>query len=235
MEHSTEILYNNTGVFCTSEHRFGSDALLLARFCEPKRAQKAADLCSGCGIVALEWHDRGHRGECAAIELAPEGSALLRAALDEQSINHIIPYCADLRTFREGEGTFDICACNPPYFTEGPQSPNSARATARHENTCTLEDVCTCAFRLLKTGGKLALCHRPERLAEVMAVLRQHRLEPKRLAFVKNKADGLPWLFLVEAQKCRRTGLRIESDVLLSAGAAMYGAGVKGGSTESNG
>ena len=32
-----------------------------------------------------------------------------------------------------------------------------------------------------------------------------------------------PWLFLVEAQKNRRTGLRIEPDVLITAGAAMYG------------
>ena len=94
---------------------------------------------------------------------------------------------------------------------------------ARHETDCTLEDVCACGFRLLKDGGRLALCHRPERLAEVLAVLRAHRLEPKRLAFVKNRPDAAPWLFLVEAQKNRRTGLRIEPDVLITAGAAMYG------------
>ena len=58
---------------------------------------------------------------------------------------------------------------------------------------------------------------------EVLDVLRAHRLEPKRLAFVKNKADGAPWLFLVEAQKNRKTGLRVEPDVLISAGAALYG------------
>lgn len=223
MEHSTEVLYNKTEVFCTPAHRFGSDALLLARFCEPKRAQTAADLCSGCGIVALEWHDRGHRGSCAAVELQPEGSALLTEAITAQSIEHITPYNTDLRSFRQGEGQFDVCACNPPYFTAGPQSQSTARADARHENTCTLEDVCRCAFRLLKDGGRFAVCHRPERLAEVLAVLRANRLEPKRLAFVKNKADGAPWLFLVEAQKNRKTGLRIEPDVLIEAGAAMYG------------
>ena len=190
MEHSTEILYNKTEVYCSAVHRFGSDALLLARFCEPRRSQKAADLCSGCGIVSLEWHDRGHRGPCAAVELQPEASALLQEAVAAQGIEHITPYLADLRTFREGEGQFDVCACG---------------------------------FRLLKDGGKLSLCHRPERLAEVLAVLRAHRLEPKRLAFVKNKPDAAPWLFLVEAQKNRRTGLRIEPDVLITAGAAMYG------------
>ena len=196
MEHSTEILYNKTEVSCSAVHRFGSDALLLARFCEPRRSQKAADLCSGCGIVSLEWHDRGHRGPCAAVELQPEASALLQEAVAAQGIGHITPYLADLRTFREGEGQFDVCACNPPYFTAGPQSTDAGRATARH---------------------------RPERLAEVLAVLRAHRLEPKRLAFVKNKPDAAPWLFLVEAQKNRRTGLRIEPYVLITAGAAMYG------------
>ena len=226
MEHSTEILYNKTEVFCSAVHRFGSDALLLARFSEPKSRQKAADLCSGCGIVSLEWHDRGHRGECTAVELQPEASALLAEALAAQNIEHITPVCADLRRFpegRAGEGTYDLCACNPPYFTAGFQSADPARATARHETDCTLEDVCACAFRLLKDGGRLTLCHRPERLAEVLAVLRAHRLEPKRLAFVKNKPDAAPWLFLVEAQKNRKTGLRVEPDVLISAGAALYG------------
>ena len=64
-----------------------------------------------------------------------------------------------------------MCACNPPYFTDGPQSQNAAHALARHEHTCTLDDVCQCAFRLLKDGVRFALCHRPERLAEVLAVL----------------------------------------------------------------
>ena len=167
MEHSTEILYNKTEVYCSAVHRFGSDALLLARFCEPKRSQTAADLCSGCGIVSLEWHDRGHRGPCAAVELQPEASALLQQAVAEQGIGHITPHLADLRSFREGEGQFDVCACNPPYFAAGPQSAKAGRAMARHETDCTLEDVCACGFRLLKDGGRLALCHRPERLAEV--------------------------------------------------------------------
>ena len=218
-----EILDNGTRVLTAPGATFGTDALLLARFCEPKRSQTAADLCSGCGIVALEWHDRGHRGPCAALELQPEGSALLADAVTEQDIGHITPHCADLRTFRQGEGSFDVCACNPPYFTDGPQSQNAAHALARHENTCTLDDVCGCAFRLLKDGGRFSLCHRPERLAEVLAVLRAHRLEPKRLAFVKNAPENAPWLFLVEAQKNRKTGLRVEPDVLIRAGAALYG------------
>ena len=103
MEHSTEILYNKTEVSCSAVHRFGSDALLLARFCEPKRSQTAADLCSGCGIVSLEWHDSGHRGPCTALELQPEASALLAEAVAAQGpeLAHITPVRADLRAYRE--------------------------------------------------------------------------------------------------------------------------------------
>ena len=149
MEHSTEILYNKTEVFCSAAHRFGSDALLLARFTEPKRSQKAVDLCSGCGIVSLEWHDRGHRGECAAVELQPEASSLLREALAAQGIDHITPVCADLRTYRAGEGSFDVCACNPPYFTAGFQSSDppapqrGTRPTARWRMSAAAASGCS--------------------------------------------------------------------------------------------
>ena len=205
-------------VYCTPEHRFGSDALLLARFCEPKRSQKAADLCSGCGIVALEWHDRGHRGPCTALELQPEGSALLAAAVEQQQLTHITPVCADLRTWRQDEGQFDVCACNPPYFTEGPQSKNAAHALARHENTCALEDVCACGFRLLKDGGRLALCHRPERLADLCCALRARGLEPKRLRLVCRRAGDAPSLLLLEARRGGRPGLDIAAPLCLEDG-----------------
>ena len=45
-------------------------------------------------------------------DLFPVGDEAVAA----QQLEHITPYCADLRTFREGEGQFDLCACNPPYF-----------------------------------------------------------------------------------------------------------------------
>lgn len=224
MEHSIETLYNGTEVYCSPAHRFGTDGLLLARFCRPRQGQKAADLCSGCGIVALEWHDGGHRGPCTAVELDPQASALLAESAAAQGLDHIAPVCADLRAFAPPDaGSYGLAACNPPYFTGGYQSRDPARAAARHELNCTLEDVAACAFRLLKDGGRLALCHRPERMAQVFAVLSAHRLEPKRVALVKNAAGGGPWLFLVEAQKNRRPGLRWEPDLLIEAGAALYG------------
>ena len=142
-----EILDNGTQVLTTPRAAFGTDALLLGRFAQPRRAERALDLCSGCGIISLLWHDAGHRGFCTALELDPDASALCVQAVAENGIDHITPVQGDLRTFCAAgpeQGRYDFAACNPPYFTAGPQSPDPVRAAARHTVTCTTEDVAQC-------------------------------------------------------------------------------------------
>ena len=70
-----EILDNGTRVLTAPRAAFGTDALLLGRFAQPRRAELALDMCSGCGIISLLWHDAGHRGPCTALELDPDASA----------------------------------------------------------------------------------------------------------------------------------------------------------------
>lgn len=226
MPGNPEILDHGTKVFTAPGATFGSDALLLARFALPKPRQRALDLCSGCGIVALVWHDEGHRGPCTAVELDPDASALCAAAVKENGADHITPLCADLRDFcRAGpeQGWYDFAACNPPYFAAGPRSPDPVRAAARHTDSCTLADAVNAAARALREGGRFTLCHRPDQLAEVFCTLRAARLEPKRLAFARQRPGSTPWLFVTEAQKGRRPGLRLEPDLLVETGAARYG------------
>ena len=222
-----ERLDHGTVVYTAPPHQIGTDGLLLARFCPPRRAQQAADLGSGCGVVALTWHDGGHRGPCAAVERNEDAHRLLARALAEQpeAAAHIRAVWGDLRRFGAGEGpAFDLVACNPPYFTAGRPSPDPARAAARHEETATFAEVAACAARLLRDGGRFAFCLPPDRLAQAFGVLAAARLEPKRLRFVKKEPQRAPWLFLCEAQKNRRPGLRVEPDLCLQAG-ARYGEG----------
>ena len=90
-----EILGGGTAVYTAPGASFGSDALLLARFARPKPMDRALDLCSGCGIVALVWHDEGHRGPCTALEIDPAASALCA----KTEITHIQAVCGDVRQF----------------------------------------------------------------------------------------------------------------------------------------
>ena len=109
-----EILDNGTRVLTAPGATFGTDALLLARFAQPRRNERALDLCSGCGIVSLVWHDAGHRGPCTALEIDPAASALCAAALAENAdAAHIAPVCGDLRqlcTAGPEQGQYDFAA-----------------------------------------------------------------------------------------------------------------------------
>lgn len=100
MAQGMELLDNGTKVFTGPGAAFGTDALLLARFAMPRRKETALDLCSGCGIVSLAWHDAGHRGPCTAVELDADASVLCRRAVQETpGAEHITALCTDLRTF----------------------------------------------------------------------------------------------------------------------------------------
>ena len=92
--------------------------------------------------------------------------------------------------------------CNPPYkaYQAGIESQLTAQKIARHEVLCNIYDICRSAKRLLRFGGRLCICNRPERLADCMDAMRQNGIEPKRLQFVAKAPDAQPWLFLLEGR-----------------------------------
>lgn len=205
----TEILSHGTHVYVDETHRFGADAILLSHFAGVRRTESACDLGTGCGIIPLRWHDRGHRGACVALDISGAAIALLEQSLAHGGITHITPVCADLRTWTPPQHNFHVVTCNPPYFTGGFLSPTPARAAARHEGSCTLDEVCALAGKLLRDGGRFCVCQRPARLADVCCAMRAAHIEPKRLQFVTARPDKEPWLFLLEGHKRRASGLRM--------------------------
>lgn len=212
-------LAGGTPVYIDRLHRFGTDAMLLSDFCNTHRLWTACDLGSGCGIIPLRWHDRGHRGDCWAVEIDPAGTALLARAAAEAGADHIHPITADLRRLPAElpRGRFDLVSCNPPYFTGGKVSAKPGRGAARHELLCTVADVCAAAAGLLRDGGRLCLCNQPRRLADCIAGMRQAGIEPKRLQFVRQRPDSLPWLFLLDGRRRARPGLELMQDLIIEA------------------
>ena len=103
-------------------------------------------------------------------------------------------------------GGFDLVISNPPYF---PVGSGKSGGPARSEEFCSLAELCAAAGQLVKNGGRFALCHRPERLVDVLCALRSRGLEPKRLKLVSHSPDRPPALALVEAVRQGRPGLTI--------------------------
>ena len=208
--------------------RPGTDSFLLSSLPPLSAGLRVCDLGCGTGLLGLLLLQRQPDLRVTGIDIqAPAISLAEQAAAENRLMDRLTFRCADLRHVRQyfPTGSFDLAICNPPYYVpgSGKVSQDAARCTARSESEATLAEICAAAAYLLRWGGKFCLVHKPERLTDLLVTLRENRLEPKRLAFVKNKADGAPWLFLVEAQKNRKTGLRVEPDVLIRAGAALYG------------
>ena len=89
---------------------------------------------------------------------------------------------------------------------------------ARHEVECTLEDIIAVGAKLLQTGGRLCMCQRPERLAEMMALMHKYKVEPKRLRLVCKCVGQSPWLVLLEGRRCGNIGLTIEPTLYVEDG-----------------
>ncbi len=200
----------------TKEYGFGGDALLLAEFAKPKYRDNVLDLCTGCGVVPVMMMSKGFKGKITAVDIQPGAIELCNWTAERNGVtDRFFPVCADLKDLDYPEypaESFSLITVNPPYFVAGAGKENPAehRDLARRESGCTLADVTRVSGKLLKYGGRLCMCHRPERLADVFYEMRKNKIEPKRLTLVTNAtADKEPWLILVEGKKGGHPGLKI--------------------------
>jgi tRNA1(Val) A37 N6-methylase TrmN6 len=209
---NVEELGGGLTLFISKEHRFGTDAVLLSEFATPRRKDSVCDLGTGCGIIPfLLIRDFGVKS-VTAVDIQSEAIALLEKSIKFNKINSIVPINADMKDLSADlTGSFDVVTCNPPYKAVGTGilSDGEAKVTARHEVSCTIDDVCIASKKLLKSGGKLCMINRAERLADVIASMRQAHIEPKRLRFISKNKNSSPVLFLIEGIKDGKPFMKI--------------------------
>lgn len=189
-------------VCVSSDHRFGTDAFLLASFAKARHKDSVIDFCSGNGIVAILEEKYYSPQSITAIELQDKAFCQLEATKEKSRLSKLTCIHADIRGFKPDKEV-DLITCNPPYKTAGSgiKSKSTSDKITRHETECTADDVCAAAARSLKFGGRLCLCNRPERLSDVLCSMRAHGIEPKRLRFASKTQNDPPWLFLCEGRK----------------------------------
>ena len=208
-----EPLGNGFFINVSENHKFGTDAVLLADFCGATTKDSHIDLGTGCGIIPFLLLRDGKTKASIGVEISEEAVCLAEKTKKELNLDKFSIIHSDLNDLKGKVefGCHTLITCNPPYkaLGAGLQNPNEKQRTARHEVMCTLEDIIKVSGKLLQTSGRLCMCQRPERLAEIMAFLREYKLEPKRLRTVHQRLGTEPWLILIEAKKCANTGLRI--------------------------
>ena len=192
-------------MYVSDDHRFGTDAFLLAYYAGVKPDSIVCDLCTGCGIIPLIFCKNVKPHLIYAVDIQEEAIELLSKTVAENGLeNTVQPILADLRNMPQtlmAYETVDIVTANPPYMTSGSGYEKLAKpqAIARHELMCTVDDV----------------CHRPERLSDVINSMRENKIEPKSITFVHNSILDKPWLFLVTGKKGAKSGMIVEKPMIL--------------------
>lgn len=215
MEHKFERLSDEIYIEVSAEHTFGTDALLLAYFASPKNNDRTMDMGTGCGIIPFLWLRNSKQSPVHCLDIQQNAIEQVKRSIERNALQgRLVPHLCDLREIRSefpAEG-FSLVTMNPPYKPVGTgiESKSNSAKIARHEICCNIEDAVKAAAYLLKFGGRFCMCHRPERLADAVCLMRQYSLEPKRLRFVTDKKGQEPFLFLIEGKKNAKPFLRVE-------------------------
>lgn len=209
-----EPLGKGFNVYVSAHHTFGTDAVLLSHFSKAKPNDRAVDLGTGCGIIPLLQLRDGNLKTAVGVDISREATDLALKSSEELKLSNFTVINSDLKELKGKVqfGCHTLVTCNPPYKAPnaGLKNPDAFLEVARHEVACTLRDIIEVSAKLLQTSGRLCMCHRPERLSELMCLMSEYKVEPKRLRIVCQRKGEEPWLVLLEGRRCGKTGLRIE-------------------------
>ncbi len=215
-------IIQNTKMFC-----FGIDAVILSAFADVRAKDQVLDMGSGNGIIPLMIHAKYEPSNIIGLEIQEANVRMARRSIllnnlesDIQMMHGDIKEAAGLLPL----SSFDVVTCNPPYMDSGSGLHNelSAKTIARHEVLCSLEDVITSASRLTRVGGRFYLVHRPHRLVQIISLLRQYNMEPKRLRMVHPTTDAEATMVLIESVRGGKPFLKVEKPLIVYEEGTQY-------------
>ncbi len=215
-------IIQDPGKFC-----FGMDAVLLSDFAMVKKDDKVLDIGTGTGIIPILMEARYGGDSFTGLEIQEESAEMARRSVTlnhlEEKIKIVTGDIKEAETYFEA-ASFDVITCNPPYMigSHGIENPEEPKAIARHEIKCTLEDIVARSARLLVPGGKFYMVHRPFRLAEIVTVMSQYKIEPKRMRLVYPYVDKEPNMVLIEGARGGKSRMTVEKPLIVYDSPGVY-------------
>ena len=205
-----KIIQNPEG-FC-----FGIDSVLLSNFAkEIKRGAKVIDLGTGTGIIAILLCGKTELSKVTGIEVQEEVYDMAKRSISLNNLENrfeiINENIINLKNIFES-GSFDVAVTNPPYkqINTGIQNEEEKKLISRHEIKANLEDFIKITQYLLKDKGEFYMVHRPERLADILCIMRNYKIEPKQIRFICPNIDKAPNLVLIKGVKNGGKFLKVE-------------------------
>ena len=215
------LYFNNLKIVQNKDYfNFSLDSVLLANFVKIiGNNKRIIDLCTGNAPIPLILSTKTN-STIYGVEIQKEIYDLAYESISINNKKNIRLINSDVKKISKLFETdyFDIVTCNPPYFRNTEDSiknDNKIKSIARHELLIGLEDIINISKKILKNGGSLYLVHRTDRLMDVLTIMRNNNIEPKKIRFIYPKIDKESNLFLVEGQKNGKCGLKLLSPLFV--------------------
>lgn len=207
--------------------RYGIDAVLLSGYAKVKPRERVLDLGTGTGILPILLAAKTPGKSFTGLEIQQKSADMAQRSV---AMNHLEDRISIVQgDIREavsifGAASFDVAVSNPPYMIghHGLTNPDPAVAIARHEILCSFRDIVEQTSRVLTDRGRFYLIHRPFRLAEILCILKEYRLEPKRMRLVYPFVDKEPNMVLVEACKNGNPRIQVEKPLIVYERPGVY-------------
>lgn len=212
--------YENLKIVQDNEmFNFSLDSVLLPNFITiNKNIDKILDIGTGNAPIPLILSTRT-KAKIIGVEIQKEVSDLAKETIQINNLtNQIEIINDDIKEWskRIETDTFDVITCNPPFFKLNEQSnlnDSKYKTIARHELTLNLEEIMKISKKLLKNNGVLGIVHRPERLVEILKLMKENNIEPKRIRFIYPKLNSEANILLIEGRKNGKPGIHIEPPI----------------------
>lgn len=209
-------IIQNTNGFC-----FGIDSILLSDFAkEIPENSKVLDLGTGTGIIATLLCEKTKLKKIYGIDVQEDVCKMAQKSVKlnnlEEKFEIINKNIKELEKIFE-KNSIDAIVCNPPYKKDnsGIKNETTLKLISRHEITANLEDFVRITASLLKNNCSLYMVHRPERLVDLVCLLRKYNLEPKRLRMVQSYYNSNPKFFLIKATKNAKSFIDIQKPLII--------------------
>lgn len=200
----------------TDYFNFSLDSLLISNFISlGKNINKIVDLGTGNGAIPLFLSERT-KAFIKGIEIQEISANLAKRNLKINKLEDRIEIINDdMKNWKKYfiSGSQDAVITNPPFFKFNGNkeflNDLDQLTLARHEISISLEEILEVASSLLKDKGYFAMVHRPDRILEILDVMRKYNITPKKIRFCHTKLEKQAKILLIEGIKFGGENMKI--------------------------
>lgn len=180
--------------------KVGTDGVLLGSWCNCTDKKRILDVGAGTGLISLMTAQRNTQARIDAVEIDADAARQATVNFEKSPWGDrltLIP--SDFVELANSlEEKYDLIVSNPPYFENSLKTECAKRATARHTDSLSFDDLIASCAKLLAADGILSLIYPIEADVRIRQLTEAQGMRCVRRVEVKGNPEAAPKRVLAE-------------------------------------